>query len=173
MRGPLRVRVGSNRTDSGGQVYKVAGWIEHPKFDQKTLDNDIGLVFLYELIKYNDDVTYIELAKDKEDMPVGAVATLSGWGATEEGGPLSEYLHEVDLKIQSQETCRNSYHDTILESMFCAGENGLDACVGDSGAPLIYNNKLIGLVSWGVGCGRPNYPGVYTNIVYNWDWIYH
>lgn len=53
--------------------------------------------------------------------------------------------------------------------MLCAGntENWeRDACVGDSGGPLFCNNLLVGIVSWGIGCGKKNYPGVYTDVYF-------
>lgn len=44
---------------------------------------------------------------------------------------------------------------------------------GDSGGPMIYDGKpiLLGIVSWGYGCGREGYPGVYANVANLLEWI--
>ena len=49
------------------------------------------------------------------------------------------------------------------------------ASQGDPGGPLVREkNELwiqIGIVSWGVGCGRRNRAGIYTNVSSYFNWI--
>ena len=91
---------------------------------------------------------------------------------------MSSSLQEVSgLRIWSDQECKvaigaQPYHeeDDVTEDMLCAGgEEGEDACRGDSGGPLVVEGSgqqfyLIGVVSWGVGCGRPGLPGVYAEV---------
>ena len=47
---------------------------------------------------------------------------------------------------------------------------------GDSGGPLVHKMaggkmEQVGIVSWGIGCGKEDFPGVYTRVTEMRDWI--
>ncbi len=103
----------------------------------------------------------------------GRSAVIVGWGTTSEGGDvISELLREASIPILPDQTCSNAYgSDFVKRVMLCAGflPGGIDTCQGDSGGPLFSNDGFglpleIGIVSFGVGCARPDTPGVYTRV---------
>ncbi|PIO13067.1 hypothetical protein AB205_0135990, partial [Aquarana catesbeiana] len=75
-----------------------------------------------------------------------------------------DLLQCLEAPILSHEDCQNSYPGQITGNMICLGylEGGKDSCQGDSGGPVVCNGVLQGVVSWGIGCALPGYPGVYT-----------
>lgn len=89
---------------------------------------------------------------------------------------MSDVLQKVTVPFVSDNTCKNSYEGEgydITEGMICAGGvSGHDACQGDSGGPLTTKSGLqVGVVSWGIGCGIPEFPGVYAKVAHFRDWI--
>ncbi|XP_076065174.1 trypsin-1-like [Oratosquilla oratoria] len=105
---------------------------------------------------------------------------VSGWGRLWEHGDRPQVLQKVKVNYIPDDECQKHFTGfTIHDSEVCAGvtEGGKDACQGDSGGPLVCSTRdefpyLAGIVSWGVGCARPEYPGVYTQVSYFIDWIY-
>ncbi|XP_072032704.1 uncharacterized protein [Amphiura filiformis] len=85
-----------------------------------------------------------------------------------------EILQQASLPLISTDDCRGpiySYGSRITDNMLCAGlpTGGVDTCMGDSGGPLICTNSdgletLVGITSWGEGCGRIGYPGVVARV---------
>ncbi|MGI5505415.1 S1 family serine peptidase [Lentzea sp. CA-135723] len=108
----------------------------------------------------------LPLAESTVHMP-GTVGTVYGWGRQAETDPnKSPLLHKAYVPIWPDQQCAATYARYDAEAMFCAGypDGGIDACVDDSGGPFVVDGRLAGVVSWGIGCARPNAPGVYTRV---------
>lgn len=166
-------------------VTKIADVYFHPQFDANTFDNDIALLLLADRVKFSDyirpaclgDSETIEREQfNSEGVRLGKV---TGWGQLAENvNTLPRYLQEIELPIVNQEVCRNATVHKVTENMFCAGyaqEIVGDACQGDSGGPFVVQHKnrwyVVGIVSWGVGCGRRGNYGYYTKVNNYHSWI--
>lgn len=89
-----------------------------------------------------------------------------GYGATSEGGQTSPILREVSLPILTDTECLLAYPGAPVTA-FCAGythDGGKDTCQGDSGGGLFIGGFILGITSYGEGCAREGYPGVYTAV---------
>jgi secreted trypsin-like serine protease len=85
---------------------------------------------------------------------------------------MAHILQKVQVPLIPQRKCEWLYiPEVITANMFCAGLVGLDSCQGDSGGPIMLHGRQIGVVSWGTGCGRVGFPGVYTNVGKFRHWI--
>ncbi|XP_044193953.1 hyaluronan-binding protein 2-like isoform X2 [Thunnus albacares] len=109
----------------------------------------------------------------------GTECVISGWGVTETQKYGTNQLLDARVLLISQEKCKapHVYGDSLDDSMFCAGnmKGGVDSCQGDSGGPLVCERNgthyVVGVVSWGDGCGKKYKPGVYVNVHRFIDWI--
>ncbi|EFN86141.1 Ovochymase-2 [Harpegnathos saltator] len=149
-------------------------------FSFLNFDNDIALLRLNERVPLSDTIRPICLPSVLDTQYIGTNAIASGWGTLQEDGKPSCLLQEVEVPVMSLQECRNTSYSPrmISDNMLCAGypEGKKDSCQGDSGGPLIAEREdkkyeLIGVVSWGNGCARPGYPGVYTRVTRYMDWI--
>uniref|UniRef100_A0A2A4JXN3 Peptidase S1 domain-containing protein n=1 Tax=Heliothis virescens TaxID=7102 RepID=A0A2A4JXN3_HELVI len=176
----LSVRLGSSWKTHGGEMYDVKECYVHPRYVSKTKTNDVGLVRLYSPLRFSARVLPIRLVAKEARLPANEPAIVSGWGKLKEGGPSATYLQSSTIRTIAMKLCRRSGLDRKAidpSSMFCAGsfsQASPDACQGDSGGPIVYEGVLIGVVSWGLGCARGNFPGVYTRLSYPmiYDWVH-
>ncbi|MFB7516129.1 serine protease [Streptomyces sp. NPDC056144] len=98
--------------------------------------------------------------------------TVAGWGATREGGSQQRYLRKATVPFVTDAACQSAYGGSLVPGEeICAGfnEGGVDTCQGDSGGPMFRKDNAgawiqVGIVSWGEGCARPGFPGVYTEV---------
>lgn len=170
----LQTRVGSTTSSTGGQLLQILRIRQHPDYNAATIANDIAVLVLVKSLSFEaNGFAKISLPVSGLNLSVGEITSVAGWGVLYEGGKLSSQLRSVSVPIISNEVCNEAYRNGITNGMICAGfENGLkDACQGDSGGPLSVGDTLVGIVSFGNGCARPGFPGVYTRVSEYVKWI--
>ncbi|XP_037952638.1 trypsin-4 [Teleopsis dalmanni] len=163
------LRIGSSTRMEGGEIVSITTIYKHPSYDADTMNYDIALLRTQPNRLRGDFVAPIKLPNVAEPILTDTVAIVSGWGhmsATEH--VLSTTLKYTTVYAVDQAECNEAmkFQGGITEAMFCAAARNTDACQGDSGGPIQVNGTLIGVVSWGVGCADPHYPGVYTRLSY-------
>ncbi|XP_019326110.1 transmembrane protease serine 11E-like [Aptenodytes patagonicus] len=154
--------------------------IIHEKYRYPEHDYDIALVQLSKRVEFTSNIHRVCLPEPSQTFPYNIYAVITGWGALTNDGPTPNALQEATVKLINSNTCNRKevYDGDITPRMLCAGylEGGVDACQGDSGGPLVTPDSrlmwyLVGIVSWGDECAKPNKPGVYTRVTYFRDWI--
>ncbi|CAB0037612.1 unnamed protein product [Trichogramma brassicae] len=174
----LYVRAGTSYAKEGGTIHRVAKVIRHPEYTVNEYGNpmdDIALIKLEDPIVYDKKRRAIKLYKQNEKTRVGAMASLAGWGVTMEFQTPFQ-LQSVELPIIDSAVCDEAYRELggLPHKQICAGYLGVggkDSCQGDSGGPLVIGKRLAGIISWGLDCAQPDYPGAYTEIAAYRDWI--
>ena len=153
--------------------------------DENFYDAELVIHFGYDPLTGTRDFALVRLDRPVPDQGIVLVrpgdedlwapdtmATIAGWGVTSEEGPVSDVLLEAQVPIVDDPAC-----EALLQADFnalanlCAGfpQGGVDACFGDSGGPLMVptaSGRFVqaGIVSGGIGCARPNLPGIYTRV---------
>ncbi|XP_068614682.1 transmembrane protease serine 4-like [Brachionichthys hirsutus] len=149
-------------------------------YDPSTNDYDIALMRLSSPISVGDSSRPVCLPPKALGLSAGTTMTVTGWGYLEENGKVSPSLQKASIPLIDKDKCSSPtvYGKVITSRMICAGFLGgkIDACQGDSGGPLVHFStskwRLVGVVSWGVGCARARRPGVYCNVEEMLNWIY-
>jgi len=176
------VRVGASRKGSSGGngvSREIIGGISHPYYRSYSTNYD------YLVMKLDSPVDTSEYPpirlNSQESVPTrDEELTVIGFGTLSESGSyVPSRLQQVNINYIPTSTCnrRNSYNKSVRDStMFCAGTGvgGKDSCQGDSGGPIFTNREpveQVGIVSWGRGCAQRRYPGVYSRVSGEFDWI--
>ncbi|MCX5143405.1 MULTISPECIES: trypsin-like serine protease [unclassified Streptomyces] len=163
-----------NGTD--GKEIAVSGTWVNPGFDATTNSGDVAVLTLAEALPEQSVIPMAPAGDSAYDS--GTAAVVYGWGDTTGNGDYATSLRSAKVTVLPDSSCEQAYpgggNGTYEASaMLCAGEpeGGYDACQGDSGGPLVAQGRLVGLVSWGSGCGRAGSPGVYTRISAAIEWM--
>ncbi|KAJ0171010.1 hypothetical protein K1T71_013209 [Dendrolimus kikuchii] len=174
------VYVGSTRR-SRASPYQICAHFTHPNWHYKKKphfhDYDYQLLLLEKPVPVTPSTRPIAIG-ELSDLRPNTMVSVSGWGHIRpKANKMEEILRRVLVPIIPFDACRSvplKNYWNITSRMFCAGyinSGTQDACQGDSGGPAVVNGKLVGLVSFGVGCAVKNQPGVYSNLPLVRDWI--
>ncbi|CAM5117886.1 unnamed protein product [Eretmochelys imbricata] len=163
----------------------------HPNYTDIRSSGDIALVELETPVNFNRVIRPICLPASSVEFPTGMECWVTGWGDTKyggrepdspqnaargEGAPIDRDACNSLFKIGSYADDPQEI-DPIKQDMICAGypQGEKDSCQGDSGGPLVCECDstwlLAAVVSWGVECGNPNRPGVYSLLPPYAEWI--
>ncbi|XP_063607794.1 venom protease-like isoform X2 [Penaeus indicus] len=184
----LFVRLGDYHLTSTGEAdHLELAALNHtdPGYNTDTRRDDISIITLERDVVFSDYIRPVCLpfnyrSNDFLDKHLAVV----GYGTTILGGDLSELPNAVVVNVVNLGTCQRNYRQLqqlnriiLTDSQMCAGGLNGDSCTGDSGGPLNYydvNTRrfyIAGIVSFGYGCGNPDFPGVYTRVGAYLQWI--
>ncbi|NXO93998.1 ACRO protein, partial [Certhia brachydactyla] len=166
----------------GAQVHHVKQVLLHSYYNPDDMSYDIALLELDHPVQCSP---YIQLACVPDaTLRVSEFQNcwVAGWGSTvARAQKSSDLLQEAKVQLIDTKLCNSSrwYAGKIHTHNLCAGypQGLIDSCQGDSGGPLMCQEKnsnywwVIGITSWGKGCGRAMRPGVYISTQSFYDWI--
>ncbi|XP_030060746.1 neurotrypsin-like [Microcaecilia unicolor] len=154
----------------------------HWKYQSSSNDRDIALVRLQgedgQCLTFNHHVLPICLPDRGQKFSRKQTCFISGWGDT--GKSYSRTLLQGAVPLLPKEACDTRYGGKFTKRMLCSGnlseDKRVDSCQGDSGGPLMCQRPsghwvILGITSWGYGCGQKDYPGVYTKVSKFLPWI--
>ncbi|KAJ6642862.1 Serine proteinase stubble, partial [Pseudolycoriella hygida] len=168
------------------EKHLVSKKVIHPKFQFRITQPDrydLALLQLATPTTYKDHILPICLPTSTIDL-TGKKGIIAGWGKTKAnmGHTGTNILQSASVPILSTFECIY-WHESkqisveLFDEMLCAGHSDghQDACLGDSGGPLIIKDKgrftLVGITSAGFGCGIDHQPGIYHNVQLTSKWI--
>lgn len=179
----LQVLIGAKSITSASncpnhEVIRVSEVDVNSRYNSGTMDYDMAMLTL-ERESNLKPAKYVRNASHAD----GQSVLVAGFGATSEGGNVSvDQLMEVEVTTNTEDPCKANYDSLgwpVLDSMFCASDQSpnQDSCQGDSGGPVYkFNTNTkeathLGIVSWGYGCARTDYPGVYAKTTADNDFM--
>ncbi|XP_063602474.1 trypsin 3A1-like [Penaeus indicus] len=186
---PEVIRLGerdfTQTTESQAFDYTVQRVVIHPQYNLLFNYFDIAVIELRNEVRFSALVQPYCLPASTL-MLDGRTCTVSGWGSRPNEFA-STLLTSLEVDVKSQEECNalyaeagsvftTSYPQGLDATLLCAGGGtGQDVCRGDSGGPLVLGEDGretdVGVVSAGLGCGDPRFPGIYTRVDAFLDWL--
>jgi secreted trypsin-like serine protease len=195
-----RIRLGTQDLRRGGATYKIDRAAIHANWTKDGKRDDIALLhYMADAQTVAVDprriapIRLLGSAPGDRALALGDEMSVTGWGLTgvrrvrDRALDADGHVNHAAMVLQVLTPLYNLdkgrcakfplYAARLYPSTLCVGSQttGKDSCQGDSGGPLTRaqgpEKVLVGLVSWGIGCGLANTPGIYTGTAAYLDWI--
>ncbi|CAG9796221.1 unnamed protein product [Diatraea saccharalis] len=174
----MLVRAGSSYSLSGGIEVPIRSVVQHPDYEAAPRTADLAVVFLANALPITGDINVLFIPAPGTYIPDGQEVKIVSWGFESEPGPGSVQLNSLKSILLSKiplDACEAIYENSegvsIDEAVICTNAIGRGTCFGDSGAPAVIGDVLVGVSSFYQECGNDNYPDVLTRIDKYTDWI--
>jgi secreted trypsin-like serine protease len=177
-----------------GNVRGVSAVFQHPLWNPETFENDVAVLRLDVAVPESiaQPIPFVASGQTTYD-GAGQPVDVAGWGVTDSGFTANQ-LRQTTVNVVADGSCQAAYaglpQQFIPSVMICAAATAKDSCQGDSGGPLfaqefvgftkkkkktkhgkkrkkkvaVYQQVQSGIVSWGIGCATPEFPGIYTRL---------
>ncbi|XP_041769590.1 chymotrypsin-1-like [Anopheles merus] len=163
------VRVETNNFTASGTLYRIDRAIAHETFFPGAFRDDAGLLRLRSPLKFGERVKKIELLL--QIVPNNATLTLVGRGSISQDRKKPKITQIIKAKNIALKLCRKMQPDAIYPGHLCTfAKKGKGVCDGDSGGPVVWYGRQVGIVSWSKGCAA-GYSDVHARISYFLPWI--
>lgn len=169
-----------NQLSSEGVIYHTISTVyTNSQYSFTSKLNDIALVKLADPIQFDETTAIICLAS--EAPKAGEILTITGWGTSTDPDdmPYTSTLRQASVATECDSFCEVTNVAPVIfnaDVQFCAAQNMMGFCNGDTGGPAFSKNGTVytqyGIISHQKGCGLdPNQPGIYTKIPFFKSWI--
>ncbi|RZA23680.1 MAG: serine protease [Proteobacteria bacterium] len=169
--GEIEVRFAVSDLNDLSRAHEVEAVVIHPRYHTQSIQFDIAWLSLRSQSHGAKPVT-IESSRARQSN-----LEVIGFGSTrakDESYPSQLQSARIDEQALYECAALKGPFSSIGDNQICAGsrDGSRDSCYGDSGGPLVTTSRtLYGLVSWGVSCGEPGMPGVYTRVASYDTWL--
>lgn len=144
--GKLEIRADEPKTQAS-RAHRV---VFHPRYTEGNMGmgpmHDLCLVKLRRGFRFHKRVQAVRMPFGFQPFRVGSSAQVVGWGAT----GLATFSPQL---MKANVILRRCKPELERYEICAKGKDGEDACMGDSGGPLLCEGDILcGVVSWGPEC---------------------
>ncbi|KAM3960024.1 trypsin, alkaline B-like [Aphomia sociella] len=170
----MYVRAGSTNSLSGGIIRYIDEVVKHDDYVETPRAGDIAIIVLDNPLGITDSIGVLSIPGQNTFIPDNTEVKVVSWGFESQSGPQLEILKTINLYKLPLADCQADFQDStavsIEDPVLCAAAPERSMCLGDSGAPMVIGDVLIGLSSYYENCDDSK-PDVFTRIDRYTNWI--